>query len=236
MYYMPYAYDSTYLFVILGIIITMLSQYKLKSTYAKYERLRSNSGLSGKEVARKILDMNGLSNVKINNVRGHLSDHYNPKDKSVNLSDSIYNSYSIAAVAVAAHECGHAVQDDTNYRFLNFRSAIFPLATLGSKLSMPLILLGVFLGSIGGIFIQIGIIMFLMAVLFQVITLPVEFNASARAIKNLEEYNILPEEESEGAKKVLFAAALTYVAAAAASILQLFRLILLFNSRRRSDD
>lgn len=231
-YYGFYRYDSTYLLVFLGFIITMLAQFKLKSTYSKYSRIRSYSNLSGKDVARIILNENGLYDVKINFVAGYLSDHYNPRNKSVNLSSEIYNGTSIAAISVAAHECGHAIQDNQEYSFLKFRTLLFPVASIGSTIAIPLIFLGIFLGALGGIFIQIGIILFSFAVLFQIVTLPVEFDASKRAIVCLDNYNILPKQEEKGAKKVLFAAALTYVASVSASILQLLRLLILFGGRR----
>ena len=188
--------------------------------------------MNGAGVARRILDMNGLGDVEVNHVSGNLTDHYNPANRTVNLSDATYNSYSIAAVSVAAHECGHAIQHSKNYAPLSFRTAIFPLANIGSNLAWPIIIIGVILGGMGNIMIQLGIIMFSLAVLFQFVTLPVEFDASARALVKLNEDGILPFDEESAAKKVLFAAALTYVAAAASSVLQLLRLVLLFGGRR----
>lgn len=236
MYGMPmgymYRFDATYILVLIGAILTLLAQARMQSTFSKYSKIRSGSGMNGAAVARRILDMNGLGDVAVNHISGNLTDHYNPADRTVNLSDATYNSYSVAAVSVAAHECGHAIQHSENYVALSFRSLIFPLANLGSTLAWPIIIIGVILGNMGSAMIQIGIIMFSLAVLFQLITLPVEFDASARALKRLNEYGILPYEEESGAKQVLFAAALTYVAAASSSILQLLRLILLFGGRR----
>lgn len=236
MYGMPmgymYRFDATYILVLIGAILTLLAQARMQSTFSKYSKIRSGSGMNGAAVARRILDMNGLGNVAVNHISGNLTDHYNPADRTVNLSDATYNSYSVAAVSVAAHECGHAIQHSENYVALSFRSLIFPLANLGSTLAWPIIIIGVILGNMGSAMIQIGIIMFSLAVLFQLITLPVEFDASARALKRLNEYGILPYEEESGAKQVLFAAALTYVAAASSSILQLLRLVLLFGGRR----
>lgn len=236
MYGMPmgymYRFDATYILVLIGAILTLLAQARMQSTFSKYSKIRSGSGMNGAAVARRILDMNGLGDVAVNHISGNLTDHYNPADRTVNLSDATYNSYSVAAVSVAAHECGHAIQHSENYVALSFRSLIFPLANLGSTLAWPIIIIGVILGNMGSAMIQIGIIMFSLAVLFQLITLPVEFDASARALKRLNEYGILPYEEESGAKQVLFAAALTYVAAASSSILQLLRLVLLFGGRR----
>ncbi len=238
MFGIPYGYmygyrlDSTYIFVIIGIVITLLANFKLQTTFNKYSRLRSSSGMNGQMVARRILDFNGLNDVKINHVPGSLTDHYNPLNRTVNLSDSTYNSYSIAAVSVAAHECGHAIQHSKNYIPLKFRSLIFPIANIGSNLAWPIIILGVILGNAGTNIIQIGILMFALAVLFQLVTLPVEFDASKRALIRLNEDGILPFDEEASARRVLFAAALTYVAAAASSILQLLRLWILFGGRR----
>lgn len=236
MYGMPmgymYRFDATYILVLIGAILTLLAQARMQSTFSKYSKIRSGSGMNGAAVARRILDMNGLGDVAVNHISGNLTDHYNPADRTVSLSDATYNSYSVAAVSVAAHECGHAIQHSENYVALSFRSLIFPLANLGSTLAWPIIIIGVILGNMGSAMIQIGIIMFSLAVLFQLITLPVEFDASARALKRLNEYGILPYEEESGAKQVLFAAALTYVAAASSSILQLLRLVLLFGGRR----
>ena len=231
-YRFMYSFDGTYILVLIGVILTLLAQAKMQSTFSKYSKIRSTSGMNGAGVARRILDMNGLGDVEVNHVSGNLTDHYNPANRTVNLSDATYNSYSIAAVSVAAHECGHAIQHSKNYAPLSFRTAILPLANIGSNLAWPIIIIGVILGGMGNIMIQLGIIMFSLAVLFQFVTLPVEFDASARALVKLNEDGILPFDEESAAKKVLFAAALTYVAAAASSVLQLLRLVLLFGGRR----
>lgn len=230
---MGYGFDSTYILVLIGIGVTMLASAGLKNTFAKYSNVRSMTGMSGAEVARLILRNNGIFDVSVNKIAGQLTDHYNPASKAVNLSEPIYDSYSIAAVSVAAHECGHAIQDNLGYIPLRLRAAFVPVANIGSRLSWPLIIAGVMIGGMGNMMIQIGIFMFLLAVLFQVITLPVEFNASSRALKQLREMNILPDDEESGAREVLKAAAMTYVASASAGALQLLRLILLFGGRRR---
>jgi neutral zinc metallopeptidase family protein len=207
----------------------------MKATFARFERVPSSSNMTGREVAERILRANGIYDVSVRPVSGRLTDHYDPRDKTVSLSEVIYNSTSVAAVAVAAHECGHAIQDNVGYVPLNLRSAFVPVANWGSRLSWPMIVIGVFLGTgnMSNILIQIGILMFMLAVIFQIITLPVEFDASRRAMIELKSNNILPGNEDRGAKKVLFAAAMTYVAAAASGVLQMLRLLLLFNGRGR---
>lgn len=234
MYY-GYGLDITYIFVIIGMIITLSTSWRMKATFAKYERVRSESNLTGREVAERILRVNGIYDVGVRPVSGRLTDHYDPRDKTVSLSEVIYNSTSVAAIAVAAHECGHAIQDNVGYVPLNLRSAFVPAANWGSRLAWPMIVIGLFLGygNMSNIFIQIGIGMFLLAVIFQIITLPVEFDASKRALAELKSNNILPSGEDRSARKVLFAAAMTYVAAAASGVLQLLRLLLLFNGRGR---
>ena len=193
------------------------------------------TGMTGAQAAERILNYAGIYDVTIQHVSGNLTDHYNPKQKTLNLSDSVYNSTSVAAIGVAAHECGHAIQHQQEYAPLSIRSAIVPVANIGSQLAWPLILIGLFISSNTGVFfINLGIIAFSFAVIFQLVTLPVEFNASGRALRILEDTGILAESELPYTKKVLSAAALTYVASAAAAILQLLRLILLTN-RRRSD-
>lgn len=225
--------DWTYSLVLIGAILSIVASSKVKSTFNKYARVRSMSGMTGAQVARRILDNNGLHYVGVEHVSGTLSDHYDPRSQMVRLSDSTYGSSSVAAIGVAAHECGHAMQHKEEYAPLKIRTAIVPAANIGSKLGMPIIILGVIL-SYNYFLIQVGIWVFSLAVLFQVVTLPVEFNASARALKMLEGYGILGNEEVRSSRKVLSAAAMTYVAAAAASILQLLRLVLLFG--RRSND
>jgi len=235
---MPYGYygfwDSTYILVIIGAVICLLASARVKSTFRKYENVRSMSGLTGAEAAERILRSAGILDVSIQNVRGNLSDHYDPRKKAVCLSDSVYNSSSVAAVGVAAHECGHAIQHQQAYVPLTIRSALVPVANFGSFLAWPLILIGLlFTRSSGSLFITIGILCFSLSVLFQLITLPVEFNASSRAIVMLENTGVLGSNEIDGTKKVLSAAALTYVASAAAAILQLLRLILISQNRGR---
>lgn len=232
-YYGYYTFDWTYILVLIGVILSIAASSMVSSTFNKYVRVRSMSGLTAAQVARKILDKNGLSNIPVELVRGRLSDHYDPRRKVLRLSESTYDSASVAAIGVAAHECGHALQHREGYKPLEFRNAIVPAANLGSRLGIPMILLGLIFGAGGNFLIQLGIWVFSIAVLFQIVTLPVEFNASSRALWMLEDYGILGEQENRQAKKVLSAAAMTYVAAAAASVLQLLRLILLFGRRNR---
>ena len=230
-----YFYDWTYFLVIIGAIICMIASARVNSTFKKYSKYRSMTGMTGAQAAERILNYAGIYDVTIQHVSGNLTDHYNPKQKTLNLSDSVYNSTSVAAIGVAAHECGHAIQHQQEYAPLSIRSAIVPVANIGSQLAWPLILIGLFISSNTGVFfINLGIIAFSFAVIFQLVTLPVEFNASGRALRILGDTGILAESELPYTKKVLSAAALTYVASAAAAILQLLRLILL-TSRRRSD-
>ncbi len=229
-----YGFDSTYILVLIGAILTIWASARVNSTYAKYAKVRSMQGLTGAEAAQRILYYAGLSNVRVEHISGNLTDHYDPKSKVLRLSDSTYGSASVAAIGVAAHECGHAIQDAEGYSPLKLRSTLVPAANLGSKLGIPLILLGILLGS-NYTLVQIGIWAFSLAVLFQLVTLPVEFNASNRAIKILDSRGILGQEELGMCRKVLSAAAMTYVAAAASSILQLLRLVLLFGGNRRDD-
>lgn len=228
--------DWTYILVLAGAIICMIASSNVKSTYNKFAKYRSMTNMTGAQVAERLLRSAGLNDVKVGQVRGELSDHYNPATKVVNLSDSVYGSTSVAAIGVAAHECGHAIQHAKGYFPLNLRTWFVPIANFGSKLAWPLILLGVFINSQSSqMIIDAGIFLFSFAVIFQLITLPVEFNASSRALKLLEQQGILSEQELPYTKKVLGAAALTYVAAAASSILQLLRIIMLFGGRRRND-
>ena len=233
-YYYGYYMDPTYLLVLIGAILCIAAQMRVSSTYRKYSGVRSRSGLTGAQAAQRILQLSGIHDVRIEHVRGELTDHYDPAHKVLRLSDSVYGSSSIAAIGVAAHECGHAVQHDKGYGPLKIRTALVPAANIGSKAGIPLIFLGVFLG-MNNILIQVGIWVFAIAVLFQLVTLPVEFNASGRALAMLGDYGMLEREETNGCRRVLSAAALTYVAAAASAILQLLRLVLLFgnNDRRR---
>lgn len=232
---MPYFYwDSTYILVVIGAVICMIASARVKSTYNKYSSYRSMSGMTGAQAAERILNAAGIYDVQIRHISGSLTDNYNPGNKTLNLSDSVYGSTSVAAVGVAAHECGHAIQHQKNYAPLSIRSAIVPVANLGSTLAWPLILVGLFFTrSTGSVLINLGILCFSFAVLFQLVTLPVEFNASRRAMSLLETQGILGQEELKYTGKVLRAAALTYVASAAAAILQLLRLVLLFGGRDR---
>ena len=235
-YYGYYGFDWTYLMVLAGAVLSLIASAKVNSTFQKYARVRSMSGMTGAQVARRILDRNGLSDIPVEHVSGNLSDHYDPTRKVLRLSDSTYNSPSVAAIGVAAHECGHAIQHKVGYGPLKLRTMIVPAANLGSRLGMPIILLGLFFGGGGSFLVNLGIWVFSLAVLFQIVTLPVEFNASDRALVMLEDYGILGQDEKRKAKSVLSAAAMTYVAAAASSILQLLRLIILFGGRNNDRD
>ena len=221
--------DSTYIFVIIGVIITMIAQVYMQNTFATYQAVKSRRGLTAADVASRIMIANGINNVSIGRVAGNLTDHYAPLKKELNLSDTTYNSNSIASVGVAAHEVGHAIQDAKHYFPLVFQMSITPALSFVSTLSMPLIFIGLILG--WAQLFELGIIAFSATLIYQIITLPIEFNASRRAINTLDELNILDDDELYGVKKVLMAAALTYVAAAASSALQLLRLVML--SRRR---
>lgn len=229
-----YGFDPTYILVLIGVILSMAASAYLRSTYARFANVRSMSGMTGAQAAERILRSAGINDVRIERVSGDLTDHYDPKNKILRLSDTTYANSSVAAVGVAAHECGHAIQHATGYFPLNLRSAIVPVANIGANLSWPMILLGIFLGY-SQTLITIGIVLFSFSVVFQLVTLPVEFNASSRAARCLEDNGILGREEVSSTKKVLRAAAMTYVASAAGMILQLLRLVLLFGGRRRDD-
>lgn len=234
MYHMyPYGfyYDWTYILVMIGAIVSIIASARVNSTFKKYSRERSYSGMTGAQAAQRILQNNGIYDVRVERINGNLTDHYDPRTKTVRLSDSVYGSFSVAAIGVAAHECGHVMQHHTGYAPLKIRTALVPAANIGSHLGIPLVFLGIFLGS-NAMLINIGIWVFALAVLFQIVTLPVEFDASRRALACIERYGIVTMEEKAKSAKVLRAAAYTYVAAAAASILQLLRLILLFGNRR----
>ena len=219
--------DPTILLLVIGMLLSLAASAKLRSTFAVYKKVRSHSGITGAEAAQRILRAAGITDVQVVPIRGSLTDHYDPRTKTVSLS----GRNSLAAVGVAAHECGHAIQDAINYAPLNIRSAIVPAANIGSQLSWPLFIAGLIF-SIDPL-VTLGIVLFSLAVLFQLVTLPVEINASSRALKMLESTGILGADEKKGARKVLTAAALTYVAALAASILQLLRLIILAGGRDR---
>ena len=231
-----YRLDPTIFLVLIGVLLSLWAQNRVNSTFARYSRVRSFSGMTGAEAARLLLNAQGIYDVTVQPVSGKLTDHYDPRTKVVKLSDSVYNATSVAAIGVAAHECGHAMQHNEGYGPLRFRSALVPVANFGSQLSWPMILLGILFGGLGSPLVQVGILMFSLAVLFQLVTLPVEFNASSRAVRLLDSQGILSGEEVDGTRKVLKAAALTYVAAAAGSILQLLRLVILFGGRDRDND
>lgn len=226
-------WDPTMILVLIGAALSMWASSRVNSTFHKYSQVRSMTGMTGAEAAKRLLNSQGIYDVTVQAVRGQLTDHYDPRTKTVNLSEAVYGQSSIAAVGVAAHECGHAIQDNVGYAPLRMRAAFVPVANLGSRMSMPLILIGFFLGMTP--FVKFGIWMFVAVVLFQLITLPVEFNASSRAVRLLDDVGILQGQEVDGTRKVLGAAALTYVAAVAASVLQLLRLVLLFGGRRNND-
>ena len=233
MYYPMFYFDPTYMLVIVGVIICLLASAKMRSTFQKYARVRNNSGMTGREAAEEVLRRAGIYDVRVERVAGNLTDHYDPRTKVLRLSDATYGSNSIAAVGVAAHECGHAIQHAQGYVPLKIRGSLVPVANLGSTLAWPLILLGLlFTGESSVMFLNLGVLAFSLAVLFQIVTLPVEFNASNRAIRILGSSGIMYPEEVKDTKKVLSAAALTYVAGAAAAILQLLRIVLLTGRRR----
>ena len=225
-----YGFDYTwYLLVLPAFLLALWAQFRVQSTYAKYSRVRSMRGRTAAEVARQILDDHGLGYVQVDRIGGKLTDNYDPRSNIVHLSQEVYGSSSIAAIGVAAHECGHAVQHAEEYGPLKLRSAIIPITNIGSSLSIPLFLIGLLFNF--SILMNIGILLFGLVALFQLITLPVEFNASRRALSTIGERGLLTDDETRGAKKVLSAAALTYVAALASSLAQLLRLVLI--SRRR---
>ena len=224
-YYGYYYYDPTYMLIVISALISLFAQFLVNSRFSKYSRVRSRSGMTGAQAAERILQSQGIYDVAIQRVSGKLTDHYNPRNKTLNLSDAVYASTS-------AHECGHAIQHARGYAPLSFRSALVPVANIGSQLSWLFIILGIFFGG-SHTLIMIGILMFSAAVLFQLVTLPVEFNASGRALKLLSETGILQKDEVSDTRKVLSAAALTYVAAATTAVLQLLRLLRLFGGNDR---
>lgn len=232
MYY-PMFYDPTYILVMIGVVICLLASAKMNSTFSKYSRVRSHSGMTGKEAAEALLHREGIYDVRVEYVAGNLTDHYDPRSKVLRLSDATYQQTSVAAIGVAAHECGHAIQHARGYVPLSIRSALVPVANFGSSIAWPLIIIGLIMNSqTSQLFLNLGVIAFSMAVLFQIVTLPVEFNASRRALKILGNTGMLYPDEVRETRKVLTAAALTYVAGAASAILQLLRLIMISNSRR----
>lgn len=231
-----YYWDPTYILVVIGAVICMIASARVKGTFNKYSQLRSMSGMNGAQVAQRVLQAAGIYDVQVRHVSGSLTDHYDPRTKTVNLSDPVYNATSVAALGVAAHECGHAIQHAKSYAPLSIRSALVPIANFGSMLAWPVILIGLLFNTrSSGLIIDIGILLFSAAVLFQLVTLPVEFDASRCALVMLRTQGILADDELRYTRRVLKSAALTYVASAAAAILQLLRIILITNGRRRDD-
>ena len=231
-----YYWDPTYILVVIGAVICMIASARVKGTFNKYSQLRSMSGMNGAQVAQRVLQAAGIYDVQVRHVSGSLTDHYDPRTKTVNLSDPVYNATSVAALGVAAHECGHAIQHAKSYAPLSIRSALVPIANFGSMLAWPVILIGLLFNTrSSGLIIDIGILLFSAAVLFQLVTLPVEFDTSRRALVMLRTQGILADDELRYTRRVLKSAALTYVASAAAAILQLLRIILITNGRRRDD-
>ena len=230
---MMFFYDYYWL-ILIPVVVAMIASANVNSTYRKYQQVANSRGLTGEMAARKILDANGLFNVRIEHIAGKLSDHFDPRDNVVRLSDSTFASSSVAAVGVAAHEVGRAIQYAKGYAPMKLRSAVIPLTNIGSTLSYPLVILGlIFNSALGDLFINLGIVLFLTVVVFQFATLFVEFNASSRAMKTLESDNILEGDELSMSRKVLTAAALTYVAALFTAIINLLRLLLIANGRNR---
>ncbi len=240
MYY-PYYYgfDWTYLYLVLPcVLLSLWASSNVNSTFRKYSKQFSRRGLTGAQAAQRVLSANGVQGVRIERVGGNLTDHFDPRTNVIRLSDSVYGSTSTAAIGVACHEAGHAVQYAVNYGPIKLRAAIIPVTNLGSKLAMPLILAGILfsaMGSFSDTLVYLGIAAFGLSLVFQLVTLPVEFNASRRALQAIEDTSLLTEEEQRGAKKTLTAAALTYVAATAVALAQLLRLIAIFGGRRRDD-
>ena len=239
MYYGSYGmyngfYSASYLLVIIGAVLCLLASARVKSTYRKYAKVRSASGLTGAQAAEMILRRNGVLGVTVQHVAGELADHYDPARGVVNLSDATYNSTSVAAIGVAAHECGHVMQHEQGYLPLRIRTALVPVANIGSNIGIWIVMIGVILG-MNSTLAMIGVYLFSFGVLFQIVTLPVEFNASRRALAMLQDYGMLGQTEIQGSRSVLSAAAMTYVASAAASVLQLLRLLMIVNGGRRRD-
>lgn len=234
MYYPMYYIDPTYILVLVGVAICLIASAKMNTTFNKYSHIRNHSGITGREAAEQILYREGIYDVRVEHVSGNLTDHYDPKSKVLRLSDATYGSASVAALGVAAHECGHAVQHETSYLPLRIRGGLVPIANFGSSVAWPLIIIGLFLtGDTSTLLINLGIFAFSLSVLFQIVTLPVEFNASNRALHILADSGLLYENEVKDTRKVLTAAALTYVAGALSAILQLLRILLLSGDNRR---
>ena len=230
-------FDWTYVYFVLpAFIFALWASVNVNGTFKKYSKQFSSKGVSASEAARRILDNKGLSDIRIEKISGNLTDHYDPKAGVIRLSDSVYDSTSTAAIGVACHEVGHAIQYSENYVPIKIRNAIIPVTNIGSRLSIPLVLLGLFLSYLSEymlVFAYVGILCFALSTVFQLVTLPTEYNASGRALRAIDEYGILERDEMKGAKKVLSAAAMTYVAALAVSVMQLLRLLSIVNSRRR---
>lgn len=230
-------FDWTYVYFVLpAFIFALWASVNVNGTFKKYSKQFSSKGVSASEAARRILDNKGLSDIRIERISGNLTDHYDPKAGVIRLSDSVYDSTSTAAIGVACHEVGHAIQYSENYVPIKIRNAIIPVTNIGSRLSIPLVLLGLFLSYLSEymlVFAYVGILCFALSTVFQLVTLPTEYNASGRALRAIDEYGILERNEMKGAKKVLSAAAMTYVAALAVSVMQLLRLLTIVNSRRR---
>lgn len=239
---MPYYYgfDWTYVYLVLPcLILSLWASARVNSTFKRYSRQFSSRGITGADAAQRVLRANGIGNVRIERIGGNLTDHYDPTTNVIRLSDDVYGSTSTAAIGVACHEAGHAVQYAQGYAPIKLRAAIIPVTNFGSKLAMPLILLGILFSSLGStseFFIDLGIACFGLSVLFQLVTLPVEFNASRRALAAIEQNGILTDDELAGARKTLSAAAMTYVAATATALAQLLRLLILFGGNRRRKD
>lgn len=235
-----YGFDMTYLVIVLPcLILAMWASANVNSTFKRYSSVYSSRRITGAQAADRVLRANGVTNVRIERVSGHLTDHYDPKSNVIRLSDAVYDSHSVASIGVACHEAGHAVQYAQSYAPIKLRAAIIPITNIGSKLAMPLILLGLLLSfgeTVSYGFVYAGIACFSLSLIFQLVTLPVEFNASRRAMNAIAEGNILFDEEQKGARKTLTAAALTYVAATAVSLAQLLRLLVIFGGGRRRND
>jgi len=227
-------FHSSYLILIPGMLLMFWAQYRVKATYEKYAELQSSLGMTGAQVAKTILQRMGIDDVTVEQVEGQLTDHYDPSAKAVRLSESVYASSSLAAAAIAAHECGHVLQDVRGYQFMNIRASLVPVANIGANFGPMMVMAGLFLTSLGSlstVFINIGIILFAGAILFHLVTLPVEFDASSRALRLIDELGILQGEENRGARSVLNAAAWTYVATAIYAALQLVQLLLIRGDR-----
>ncbi len=235
---MPYFYiDWTYIILVMPfVILSLIASAKVNSSFKRYSEVYSRRGITAAEAAKRVLQGNGVFNVNVERVRGHLTDHFDPKSNTIRLSENVYDSTSVAAIGVACHEAGHAVQHDVGYVPVKVRTAIVPVTNIGSKLSIPLVLLGIILSAFSpqySIIAYIGVALFALCVVFQLVTLPTEFNASRRAITAITENGILDDDEVKGAKKVLSAAAMTYVAALAVTVMQLLRLLLIVSGSQR---